>query len=212
MQPDVRSVCDWADEVTRTLCEVAATGQSEGEPAEAAGPEADLAFLDIETAGLSGMPVFLVGILQFRSAELRLVQILARDLPEEAALLLETARVLGRCSTILTYNGATFDMPYLRDRAIYHDVDFRLAAEHLDLLPLARKRFRGTFPDCKLQTLESCLCGRERADDIPGEQIPQRYQEFVRTQDGRLLETIVRHNQLDLLTLAELLPHCLVCK
>jgi uncharacterized protein YprB with RNaseH-like and TPR domain len=210
MEPAVTSVCDWAAGITRTLREsVPPASQGRGKLASAAGEAAELAFLDIETAGLSAMPVFLVGFLQFCAGELRLVQFLARDLPEEAALLHETACVLDRCATVFTYNGATFDLPYLSDRAIYHGVDFRLAAEHIDLLPLARRRYRGTFPNCKLQTLESCLCGRERVDDIPGEQIPPRYQEFVRTRDGRLLETIIRHNQFDLLTLAELVPYCL---
>jgi uncharacterized protein YprB with RNaseH-like and TPR domain len=210
MRPDVASACTWGADVSRTLCEflcspdgttVAPVPSAEGGPG--------LAFLDIETVGLSALPVFLVGILEFRGRSLHVAQILARDLPEEAALLHETARILADCAAVFTYNGRTFDMPYLRDRAIYHGVDFHPRAEHIDLLPLARKRFKGRFPDCKLQTLESCLCGRERTDDIPGGDIPQRYQEFVRTRDARLLECIIRHNRLDILTLAEILPHCL---
>ncbi len=212
MRLDVASACTWGGDVSRTLCEfVHSLDGTTVAPVSAVEGGPELAFLDIETAGLSALPVFLVGILQFRGGSVEIAQILARDLPEEAALLHETARILTGCSAIFTYNGRTFDMPYLRDRAIYHGVDFHPRAEHIDLLPLARKRFKGKFPDCKLQTLESCLCGRERTDDIPGADIPQRYQEFVRSQDGRLLECIIRHNRLDILTLAELLPHCLPC-
>jgi len=210
MQPDVASVCTWAGDVSRMLCDfVRSLGEARTARASTTGEAPRLAFLDIETVGLSALPVFLVGILEFRRGSPQITQILARDLPEEAALLHETVRILDGCSTVFTYNGATFDVPYLNDRAIYHGVDFSPRAEHIDLLPLARKRFRGTLPNCKLQTLESCLCGRERTDDIPGADIPQRYQEFLRTQDGRLLECIIRHNRLDILTLAEILPHCL---
>jgi uncharacterized protein YprB with RNaseH-like and TPR domain len=167
------------------------------------------AFIDIETLGLSSMPVFLVGVLRCEEGALGLTQILARDFPEEAALLAETVVALQGVERLFTYNGATFDLPFLEERAIYHAVDWWLDAEHIDLLKPARRRFRGRFADCKLQTLETHLCSRVRDDDIPGAEIPRRYQEFVRSGDGRLLEAILRHNQLDLLTLAELVPHCL---
>jgi uncharacterized protein YprB with RNaseH-like and TPR domain len=171
-------------------------------------PEADLAFLDIETLGLASLPVFLVGVLRYRNGALSLTQILARDVPEEAQLLAETVAGLEGATALFTYNGASFDLPYLHERAIYHGVDWWVEAKHVDLLKPARRRFRSCFPDCRLQTLETRLCGRSREDDIPGAEIPRRYQDFVRTGDGRLLEVILRHNQLDLLTLAELVPHC----
>ncbi|MGQ9732344.1 MAG: ribonuclease H-like domain-containing protein [Candidatus Zipacnadales bacterium] len=167
------------------------------------------AFLDIETAGLSGMPVFLVGLLIYEFGELTITQILARDYPEEAPLLEATARALEEIPLLFTYNGTTFDLPYLRQRALYHAIDWRLEAEHVDLLKFARARFRDILPDCRLQTLERHFCGRIRADDLPAAEIPRCYQEFVRTQNGRLLENVIRHNQLDLLTLAEIVPCCL---
>ncbi len=188
------SVCDWAASVVEGLRDLA--------------PQGETAFLDIETTGLSGLPVFLVGILRVGGSGVSLVQILARDYPEEAALLHETARALRDCSALFTYNGAAFDLPYLRDRAVYHAVEFAVEAAHTDLLPLARRRFRGRFPDCRLETLERHLCGRDRGDDILSSEIPERYREFVRSRDARLLGAIIRHNALDLLALAELLPHC----
>jgi uncharacterized protein YprB with RNaseH-like and TPR domain len=155
------------------------------------------------------MPVFLVGVLRYQAGSFSLTQVLARDFPEEAPLLQETLAALNDCALLFSYNGASFDLPYLEQRAIYHAVGWELDAEHVDLLKPARRRFRGQFPDCRLQTLETLLCGRERDDDIPGAEIPRRYQDFVRSQDARLLAQIIRHNQLDLLTLAEIVPHCL---
>ncbi|MBM3500125.1 MAG: hypothetical protein FJX74_15825 [Armatimonadetes bacterium] len=175
---------------------------------EAAAPR-HLAFLDIETLGLASLPIFLVGVLRYAGHGLQLTQILARDFPEEAPLLAETAGTLQGVEALFSYNGASFDLPFLQERALYHAVDWWVEAEHIDLLKPARRRFRGRLPDCRLQTLETHLCGRLRHDDIPGAEIPRRYQDFVRTGDARLLETVIRHNQLDLLTLAELVPHCL---
>jgi hypothetical protein len=196
------SICDWAASVVEGLRGPALWDL--GLPLQG-----EVAFLDIETTGLSGLPVFLAGILRVSESGVSLVQILARDYPEEAALLHETACALRDCSVLFTYNGAAFDLPYLRDRAVYHAVEFAVEAAHTDLLPLARRRFRGRFPDCRLGTLERHVCGRDRGGDIPASEIPERYREFVRSRDARLLQAIIRHNALDLLTLAELLPHCL---
>ena len=60
------------------------------------------------------------------------------------------------------------------------------------------------LPNCKLQTLERFVCRRLRRDDIAGSQIPREYHQFVRTGDARQLCSILQHNALDLLTLAEL--------
>lgn len=169
----------------------------------------EVAFVDIETLGLSGLPVFLVGILQCKNRGVDFAQLLARDVTEEAALLVETRRALGAVETLATYNGTTFDLPYLQSRAIYHGLEWRFEGQHTDLLLPARRRFRGRLPNCSLQTLESFVLGREREEDIPSAYIPARYRTFVRSGDARLLEVIVRHNQLDLLALAEIVPHCL---
>jgi hypothetical protein len=206
MRPDA-VVASRADSLARGLTSLARAPVDR--PAGSNAGPLDLGFIDIETLGLSALPVFLVGILRYREGSFSLTQVLARDFPEEAPLLQETLAALSDCALLFSYNGAVFDLPYLEQRAIYHAVDWDFDAEHIDLLKPARQRFRRQFPDCRLQTLETLLCGRERDDDIPGAEIPRRYQEFVRSQDARLLAQIIRHNQLDLLTLAEIVPHCL---
>ena len=198
VRPDLEGLCSSVAALRETLGRCAAPVA-----------RSDVAFIDIETLGLSSMPVFLVGLLRWRAGECSLIQVLARDYPEEAPLLAEAVAALQGAEALFSYNGASFDLPLLEERAIYHAVDWWLDAEHIDLLKPARRRFRGRFPDCKLQTLETHLCGRRREDDIPGAEIPRRYHDFVRTGDARLLETVIRHNQLDLVTLAELVPHCL---
>jgi uncharacterized protein YprB with RNaseH-like and TPR domain len=75
---------------------------------------------------------------------------------------------------------------------------------HFDLLHPARRRWKGRLPNCKLQTLERYLCRRIREDDIPGSRIPDAYHAFVRGSDARAIQSIVRHNALDLLTLVQL--------
>jgi uncharacterized protein YprB with RNaseH-like and TPR domain len=172
-------------------------------------PPESLLLVDIETAGLTAAPLFLVGALSLAPDGLTLTQYFARGYEEEAALLDAFCRSLASCRMVVTFNGDSFDLPYLRDRAIYHRLPPPIFPDHLDLLPAARRTFRGTVPNCRLQTLEQHVCRRRRAGDVPGDVIPQLYHDFVRTGSWPLLLPVFHHNALDLLTLAELLPHLL---
>jgi uncharacterized protein YprB with RNaseH-like and TPR domain len=169
-----------------------------------------LCLVDIETAGLTAAPLFLIGTLSAAGGELILTQYLARGYEEEAALLNDFTRSLAACRMVVTFNGTTFDLPYLRDRAVYHRLPPPFFPDHLDLLPAARRRWRGTLPNCRLQTLEQRICRRLRPTDVPGDQIPPLYHDYVRTGHAPLLHPVLRHNALDLLTLAELLGLLLV--
>ncbi len=172
--------------------------------AEAA-PE-DLLFMDIESCGLYGASLFLIGTMVFEGGELVFRQHLARDYAEEAAVLTAFAQRLAACPLLVTFNGKAFDMTMIRERAAFHGVE--LPADeppHLDLLHESRRMWRGRLPNCRLQTLELALCGRLRTGDIPGWAIPDAYHRFVATGDARQLADILHHNLLDLLTMAELL-------
>jgi uncharacterized protein YprB with RNaseH-like and TPR domain len=105
----------------------------------------------------------------------------------------------------VTFNGNTFDLPFLRDRLISHRLPSALHARRLDVLVHARRKWRGMVPDCRLQTLESVICGRSRTGDIPGRLIPETYHEYVRAGDISPLLPVFQHNALDLITTLELL-------
>ncbi|MBN1593168.1 MAG: ribonuclease H-like domain-containing protein [Candidatus Coatesbacteria bacterium] len=164
-----------------------------------------LLYLDIETCGLSSVPVFLVGVQQLVGERLVLEQYLARDYSEEKPMLEYFWGKMAEFEAVTTYNGKSFDVPFLRDRAVYHGVPHVVPGFHLDLLHEARRRFKGQFPNCKLQTLEARLCNRLRRGDIPGELIPKAYHDFVRTKDPQLIRNVIHHNALDIVTMSEVL-------
>ena len=181
---------------------------------------AAITYLDIETCGLAGEPIFLVGLLRYRDRELLIEQFLARDYSEERAVLAAAWEVLADTACLVTFNGKTFDMPTVGARSLACGVfDCPAMPEHVDLLFEARRRWRRVLPNCRLQTIEQFICGRRRAGDIPGHEIPAAYHEFVRAcrgQDGgrrarslRCLQTILHHNALDLLTMADLVTRIL---
>jgi uncharacterized protein YprB with RNaseH-like and TPR domain len=170
-------------------------------------------FIDIETLGLYYIhPIFLIGILEFENGHGQIRQFLARDFGEEKAILLEASKILKKSSILVSYNGRSFDLPYLKGRMRYHQLEVDFDSWQLDLLRQARKNYRGVLPDCRLLTIEKCLLNQERDDDIPGSEIAHFYNCFLDSGDGKNLRPILEHNAHDLFSMAKFLGFLTVKK
>jgi uncharacterized protein YprB with RNaseH-like and TPR domain len=162
-------------------------------------------YLDIETCGFSGSNVFLIGWCYFDGEnDLVAEQVFARDYSEEPAILALTCDRLRKTHVLTTFNGKRFDLPFIQERAAIHHQIVPPTLAHVDMLHRARSHWKKSLPNCKLQTLEKILCGRERKGDIPGSAIGQAYHDFVQNGDARKIKTIIHHNFLDIVTLTEL--------
>ena len=163
-------------------------------------------FLDIETCGLAPAPVFLVGLAMVSERNFVLRQLFARDYAEEQALLHEIGRLALEHDFLVTFNGKTFDVPFLRDRATHHRIRFALDLPHLDLVWMARRRWKETLPDCRLKTLEWHILRRRRSGDVGGAEIPGLYHDYVRRGEPHRLLPVFHHNLLDVVAMVELIP------
>lgn len=161
-------------------------------------------YLDLETTGLAGEPLFLVGLMEFDGTDFAIKQFFARNYAEEFHVLADVADYLARFEMLVTFNGRSFDVPYMSHRAIVNQLHFQAPRRHFDLLHEARRRWRDLLPNCKLVTLEEFICRRRRIGDIPSELIPEAYHRFVHTEDASEMRHVIHHNALDLLTMAEL--------
>lgn len=168
---------------------------------------ANMVVVDLETCGLAGSALFLIGVLRQESDNLAVELLLARNYAEEKAVLTTFWKFLSPESVLVTFNGKSFDWPMIVDRTARHLL-FRGRRPpdplHLDMVHHARRRWRRQLPDCRLQTLERHICGRGRAQDILGSQIPAAYHEFVRTGQSGQMQSILIHNAIDLVTLLDL--------
>jgi uncharacterized protein YprB with RNaseH-like and TPR domain len=160
--------------------------------------------IDIETGGFAGTPVFLIGVVELGRRPLRVRQWLARDYPEEKAILRRFAAAAEERDHWVTFNGRSFDGPFLQDRCVLHQVPLAAPAVHVDVLHAARRAWRGVVPDFRLRTLEQHMLGRERIGDVPGADIPDLFHHFVRTGNAAPLAPVLEHNRLDLLATVEL--------
>jgi len=177
--------------------------------------------LDLETCGLAGSALFLVGLLRQIDGAPTVELLLARDYAEEQAILESLWQIVAGHDVLVTFNGKSFDWPMVADRSARHRLDVGWASPitiksrrseevghshltHVDVLHHARRRWRGRLPDCRLQTLEEQICRRRRVGDIAGRLIPAAYAEYVRTGHQREMDAILYHNAVDLVTLLDL--------
>ena len=169
-------------------------------------PDRTLA-LDLETCGLTGSALFLVGLLRQIEGVPKVQLLLARNYAEEAAVLASLWQIVVDHEVLLTFNGKSFDWPMVVERSIRHRMQPPAKRDrwlHIDILHHARRRWRKHLPNCRLQTLERHVCRRTRAADIPGHAIPGVYADFVRTGFERDIDAVLYHNALDLVTLFDL--------
>jgi hypothetical protein len=104
--------------------------------------------------------------------------------------------------SLVTYNGKAFDLPLVETRFALHRTPCPLRGlPHLDFLFSARSLWKHKYDSCRLFNLAREIVQAERAEDIPGAEIPLRYFQYIRNGDFSLIDPILYHNQEDLLSL-----------
>ena len=75
---------------------------------------------------------------------------------------------------LVSFNGKSFDLPYVSQRAAYYGTVIRNDPLHLDLLGYSRRLFSGKTTDCRLSTLAREILGMARDLDVPGSLVPMK--------------------------------------
>jgi len=188
----------------------------------------ELAFLDIESCGFRNSdPISMITFVELNE-HLRTRVLVARDYLEEGGVLYEVLKSLreskeGGDYALFTYNGASFDLPRIKARAISNGICVNgnqemgewLREGHVDLYQVVRNVFGNSLPDNKLPTLEQSVFGHQREEDIAGRSIPMAYKNFVQKRGwgGReydeerseaKMKKIIDHNTLDVWTMVAL--------
>jgi len=165
-------------------------------------------FLDTETTGLggAGSVAFLVGLGRADKKYFNIKQFLMTGYACESALLTAVADHLAGCDTLITFNGKCFDAPMLESRYTMCRMPDPLAhMRHLDIIYPSRRVWKLRLKKCDLKRLEEQILGIAREGDLPGSEVPERYFKYLKSGDMALLNDVVRHNRLDVLSLGALL-------
>ncbi len=163
----------------------------------------NFAIVDIETLGLSERPIILLGIAKPNKSSIATSQFLLRDIQDEPSAIWALISQLEPQSSLITFNGRSFDIPYIKQRLAYYGLDAALDNPHFDVLHFTRRAFKKKLANCRLETVEKYY-GIKREIDIPGALVPDFYDTYLKTGNIGPLVAIVEHNRQDLITLGDL--------
>lgn len=166
------------------------------------------AFFDIETTGFSQKTafVYLIGLAVRKGSTIHIYQFFAQNRHEEAEVINCFYQKLCQFSTIITFNGKGFDIPFLKAREEkygskndwekFESIDlYKTAGKLADILKL---------PNKKQKTIEQFL-GIDREDLYTGGDLIQVYFSYEKKQDTDSETLLLLHNYEDVLGMTKLL-------
>ncbi|WP_053957686.1 ribonuclease H-like domain-containing protein [Inediibacterium massiliense] len=161
----------------------------------------NFALFDIETTGLSSLhnQVILIGLLYIQNGQITMKQFFCENRKEEIEILQAFEKEIKKFQLFISYNGDTFDIPFLNKRFQFHKITYCIQKhKSLDLLKWVKKtKDLFQFNNCKLKSLEEHL-GIYRNDKISGKESVSLYEEYEKNQAEQLKKLILLHNYDDL--------------
>lgn len=172
--------------------------------------ERKLCFLDIETTGLNrkNNHIYLIGLIYFDQEKDNwyLKQFFANHIDYERTLLEKFISFLNGFNLIITYNGDSFDLPFIKYRLSKYNIDNNIM--DMESFDIYRKiKTEGPYLDLdnlKLKTIEENL-GIYRKDEYSGKDCINFYYQYMRGGNNILKERILKHNYDDLYYLVDIL-------
>lgn len=149
------------------------------------------AYLDIETTGLSAeyCEITVVGIHLVDEYETRLIQLVGEDVTADNIL-----QALEAVSTIYTYNGASFDLPFINSHL---GINLAKLFYHCDLMYNCWKsNLYGGF-----KAVERQLGIERRLNEVDGYEAVRLWWRYVNDGDKDALSTLLEYNREDVVNL-----------
>jgi uncharacterized protein YprB with RNaseH-like and TPR domain len=170
-----------------------------------------LLHFDTETTGLAGgtgTRAFMIGAADWFDGRFRIRQLTITSMAAETAMLHVFAGWVSHDTVLVSYNGKCYDAPLLATRyRLARMANPLLGLGHLDLLHPVRRRWKGSWENCRLATVERQLLGVIREDDLPGSEAPAAWLTYLRGGSAANLRRVAHHNAQDLKSLAGVLLH-----
>lgn len=178
-------------------------------PLDKIAPLDEVLFLDIETTGFlsSTSSIYMIGTLTYSENNWHIKQFFANQEEEEKQILEAFFDFVQKYTHIIHYNGTTFDIPFIQNKAEKYGLTSTLKdKENLDIYRIISPyKNLLKLQDCKLKTVEEFLeCSRE--DEFSGGELIPVYKEYTNSHDYNLLSKLLLHNSDDMKGMLEVLP------
>ena len=167
---------------------------------------------DIETTGLSsaGCRVILTGMLTYTDKGVRITQFLAENHYEESKVLDATMDFMEKegIGYLITFNGQSFDVPFMNDRLAANFSDRSLCLYDFDLYRFLRqatdlKTRIGSLSQKSVENYYGIL--DDRGDTITGRESVIMFDQYALSGNSTLEKIILTHNREDVLHLNRLM-------
>lgn len=173
--------------------------------------ELNTAVFDIETTGLLHSRDCIINS-GFCGPEEELWQNFTESPADEKRVAAEAVERLSSLEAVITYNGDSFDLPFLLARAKKYGIAEKLPAVwSVDLYRLLKKYWpvARTMPSLSQKSVEKALGLEElRTDAIPGGDCIGLYNYYLQTKDEQAKDKILLHNADDVRQLARIAKKC----
>lgn len=169
----------------------------------------DALFFDIETTGLSPKYHFcyLIGCCFFDGNTWQIQQFFCEKPEDEPDMLQAFYDFCSTYTTMISFNGCHFDLPFLDKRAKHYHIDTNLTKLHQidiyrEVQPLKKIL---SLPSCRQKSIEEFL-GIFREDQYDGGQLIPVYDSYTKNADPEALHLLKLHNYEDVQGMLLLLP------
>ncbi|MFO8019890.1 MAG: ribonuclease H-like domain-containing protein [Promethearchaeia archaeon] len=178
----------------------------------------DFLFLDIETLGLYDSPIIMIGFGYFTKDHGFHIRVLFANKLESEMALCEHFRqeIMPQFKCFVTYNGKSFDIPYISNRLLYFFDENPMIGEsdtpyedintkyhHIDLYHNCRRVFKQKYQDFTLTNMERILLNSKRDNELPSNLVGLCYRRYKKNPNRYvgLIKKSIEHNYEDIRSL-----------
>ncbi len=163
----------------------------------------DILFFDIETTGFvaANTTLYLIGALYYKDNAYHIIQWFNEDGKQEENLIKAFTAFCSDYRFLVHFNGSTFDLPYLRQKAEAFHIPFQIekTLKQIDIYKEI-KPYKPIFAleNLKQKSIEEFL-GIHRTDTCSGGELIRHYQRYVARPSQETENLLLLHNHDDLL-------------
>lgn len=166
-------------------------------------------FFDIETTGFSpaSSSIYMIGCARRKGNLICIDQFFAETPDEEKVILSAFIELIKQYSTIISYNGLGFDIPFIKAKCKKYNLSESFKEyNYLDIFKsVLTIKFLLKLENYKQKSIEKFL-GLKRNDKFSGGELINVYYEYLKEPSDDKLKLVYIHNYEDVLGMTELIP------